>query len=67
MTRRECDALAEALAARAARARSRPGGSSISDYVAPDGSDGAYQSERRVYARDGEPCGVCGDADPRAA
>jgi formamidopyrimidine-DNA glycosylase len=36
------------------------GGSSISDYVAPDGSDGAYQDERRVYARAGEPCLVCG-------
>ena len=36
------------------------GGSSISDYVAPDGSDGAYQDERRVYAREGEPCSACG-------
>ncbi len=36
------------------------GGSSISDYIAPDGSDGAYQDERRVYARTGEPCTVCG-------
>jgi len=36
------------------------GGSSISDYVLPDGSDGAYQDERRVYARTGEPCFVCG-------
>jgi formamidopyrimidine-DNA glycosylase len=36
------------------------GGSSISDYVAPDGSDGAYQDERRVYARTGEACGRCG-------
>ncbi len=36
------------------------GGSSISDYVAPDGSDGRYQDERRVYARTGEPCRSCG-------
>ena len=36
------------------------GGSSISDYVLPDGSDGAYQDERRVYARKGEPCRTCG-------
>lgn len=35
------------------------GGSSISDYIAPDGSDGGYQDERRVYARSGEPCKVC--------
>lgn len=38
------------------------GGSSISDYVQPDGSDGAYQDERRVYAREGEPCLACGAA-----
>ncbi len=35
------------------------GGSSISDYVRPDGSDGAYQDERRAYGRTGEPCGRC--------
>ncbi len=38
------------------------GGSSISDYVAPDGSDGGYQDERRVYARTGSPCRACGTA-----
>jgi formamidopyrimidine-DNA glycosylase len=36
------------------------GGSSISDYLQPDGSDGAYQDERRVYARAGQPCLKCG-------
>jgi formamidopyrimidine-DNA glycosylase len=36
------------------------GGSSISDYVTPDGSDGGYQNERRVYGREGEPCPRCG-------
>jgi formamidopyrimidine-DNA glycosylase len=36
------------------------GGSSISDYVQPDGSDGGYQDERLVYARAGEPCTSCG-------
>ncbi len=36
------------------------GGSSISDYVNPDGSDGGYQNERRVYGREGEPCPSCG-------
>ncbi|HYP78481.1 MAG TPA: bifunctional DNA-formamidopyrimidine glycosylase/DNA-(apurinic or apyrimidinic site) lyase [Polyangiaceae bacterium] len=35
------------------------GGSSISDYVTPDGSDGGYQNERKVYARKGLPCLVC--------
>jgi formamidopyrimidine-DNA glycosylase len=41
------------------------GGSSISDYVTPDGSDGGYQDERRVYARTGEPCLRCGTAIKR--
>jgi formamidopyrimidine-DNA glycosylase len=36
------------------------GGSSISDYVRPDGSDGGYQNERLVYARTGEDCSRCG-------
>ena len=59
VTRRECDALAEALL-RVLRRSIETGGSSISDYVAPDGSDGAYQDERRVYAREGEQCLACG-------
>lgn len=36
------------------------GGSSISDYVRPSGQDGGYQDERKVYAREGGPCPVCG-------
>ena len=35
------------------------GGSSISDYISPDGQDGAYQDERMVYGREGEPCKAC--------
>jgi formamidopyrimidine-DNA glycosylase len=59
VTRRECEALSAAI--RAVLARSiETGGSSIRDYVAPDGADGAYQDERRVYARAGEPCPACG-------
>ncbi|MCU0668876.1 MAG: bifunctional DNA-formamidopyrimidine glycosylase/DNA-(apurinic or apyrimidinic site) lyase [Myxococcota bacterium] len=58
VTRAECDRIAAAL--RRVLVRSiETGGSSISDYVAPDGADGAYQDERRVYARTGEPCHVC--------
>lgn len=37
------------------------GGSSISDYVQPDGTDGGYQNQRRVYARDGAPCMTCAE------
>jgi formamidopyrimidine-DNA glycosylase len=58
VTRRESDAILAALQ-RVLLRSIETGGSSISDYVTPDGSDGAYQSERRVYARKGEPCGVC--------
>ena len=59
MTRREYAAIADGI--RRVLGRSiETGGASISDYVAPDGSDGGYQSERQVYARDGEPCIACG-------
>jgi len=59
LSRRECEALAAGLV-RVLRRSIETGGSSISDYVAPDGSDGAYQDERRVYAREGLPCLACG-------
>ncbi len=36
------------------------GGSSISDYVNTAGEKGTFQLEHRVYAREGEPCIVCG-------
>ena len=59
VTRRECDAIARGLQ-RVLERSIETGGSSISDYVGPDGRDGEYQSERRVYARRGEPCSACG-------
>jgi formamidopyrimidine-DNA glycosylase len=59
VTSAEYERIAEAV--RSVMLRSiETGGSSISDYVAPDGSDGAYQDERRVYAREGEACQRCG-------
>jgi formamidopyrimidine-DNA glycosylase len=61
VTRRECDQIAAAI--REVLARSiETGGSSIRDYVTPDGTDGLYQDERHVYARAGEPCRRCGRA-----
>lgn len=36
------------------------GGSSISDYVNTAGEKGRFQLEHRVYAREGEPCSMCG-------
>ncbi|MAE95283.1 MAG: DNA-formamidopyrimidine glycosylase [Deltaproteobacteria bacterium] len=58
VTRAECERLADALHRIMARSI-ETGGSSISDYVAPDGRDGRYQDERKVYARAGEPCLRC--------
>jgi len=59
VTRRECAAIASAV--RHVLERSiETGGSSIQDFVSPDGSDGHYQDERHVYARAGLPCLRCG-------
>ncbi len=58
LTRAEWRALAAAVR-RVLRRSIAAGGSSISDYVQPDGSDGAYQDERRAYGRTGEPCHRC--------
>jgi formamidopyrimidine-DNA glycosylase len=58
LTRAECGALAAAIR-RVLRRSIATGGSSISDYVQPDGSAGAYQDERRVYGREREPCPRC--------
>ena len=58
VTARECDQIV-AAAKRVMKRSIATGGSSISDYVSPDGSDGGYQNERKVYARKGLPCLVC--------
>ncbi len=36
------------------------GGSSISDYVSPEGIAGSFQDEHGVYGREGQPCSHCG-------
>ncbi|MEZ4282004.1 MAG: bifunctional DNA-formamidopyrimidine glycosylase/DNA-(apurinic or apyrimidinic site) lyase [Myxococcota bacterium] len=64
VTRRECEAIVLGLQ-RVLLRSIETGGSSISDYVAPDGADGTYQDERKVYGRTGEPCLVCGEAIKR--
>ena len=38
----------------------RAGGSSVSDYVDADGEAGFFQIQHRVYARESQPCLVCG-------
>jgi formamidopyrimidine-DNA glycosylase len=54
----ECAAII-AAAQKVMKRSIQTGGSSISDYVNPDGSDGGYQNERRVYGLTGEPCPTC--------
>lgn len=54
----QCDNLAAHLIAVLQRSI-ETGGSSISDYIAPDGQDGTFQDERMVYDREAEPCKVC--------
>jgi formamidopyrimidine-DNA glycosylase len=58
LDRKACDALAKNVRRVLARAI-RAGGSSIDDFIRPDGSDGGYQNERHVYSRTGEPCSRC--------
>lgn len=65
VTSAECDRIATELA-KVLQRSIETGGSSISDYIAPDGQDGAFQDERMVYARAGEPCKVCGSKIRRA-
>jgi len=55
----ECDRIAGSLR-KILRRAIRTGGSSIRDYVSPDGRDGRYQDERCVYARTAHPCLICG-------
>ena len=43
----------------------RAGGSSISDFLHPDGAQGWFQRKLRVYGRAGRPCVRCGEAIKR--
>jgi formamidopyrimidine-DNA glycosylase len=58
VTEQECEAIV-AQAQRVMLRSIETGGSSISDYVRPQGERGRFQDERRVYARTDEPCLVC--------
>jgi formamidopyrimidine-DNA glycosylase len=58
LTRAECERLASAVVS-VLEAGIEAGGSSIADFVRPDGSDGGFQSQHRVYGRAGEPCRRC--------
>jgi formamidopyrimidine-DNA glycosylase len=58
VTRKEYLLLADNVQ-RVLRRSIETGGSSISDFIAPDGKDGQFQNERKVYAREGEACATC--------
>jgi formamidopyrimidine-DNA glycosylase len=55
----ECRNLAKAVR-QVLREAILAGGSTIDDYVHPDGADGGYSRHCRVYGREGEPCPRCG-------
>jgi formamidopyrimidine-DNA glycosylase len=65
LTRAECERIAEGLR-RALQRGIETGGSSISDFLAPDGADGSFQDEHQVYGRTGQPCRACGSRIRRA-
>lgn len=58
LTRVECDRLARGIV-RVLEAGMAAGGSSIDDFVRPDGGSGSYQDQHQVYGRGGEPCPRC--------
>ena len=59
VTRAELERLRQALVDVLTRAIEL-GGSSVSDYVDAAGVAGFFQLEHRVYAREGQPCVLCG-------
>lgn len=42
------------------RASIRKGGTTVSDFINPEGRDGSFQRWLRVYARESQPCRTCG-------
>lgn len=59
LTRKQCEKLMHSVPMVLKRALSR-GGTTLRDFVSPDGKKGSYQREFRVYGREGEPCPNCG-------
>jgi formamidopyrimidine-DNA glycosylase len=58
LTRADCDRLVQAVQ-QIMRRSIRRGGTTVSDYLDPDGSAGRYQRALQVYGRAGEPCWQC--------
>lgn len=61
----DCKSLAQAIR-RVLKRAIELGGSSIDDYLHPDGSDGTFQNRFKVYGRGGQPCKRCGAPIERA-
>lgn len=60
LTRRECDRLAAAIREILTRAIAA-GGTTVSDFLNVDGSEGRFAQELAVYGRAGEACPRCGE------
>jgi formamidopyrimidine-DNA glycosylase len=59
VSRAQYAALAEAVRDILAHAIRR-GGTTLRDFISPDGAPGYFEQELFVYGREGEPCRVCG-------
>ncbi len=61
VSRREYRALASAIRRILSHAIEQ-GGTTLRDFIRPDGEPGYFEQELKVYGRGGEPCRVCGKA-----
>ena len=61
ISRERYRALAEAVQ-RILQAAIARGGTTLRDFLAPDGVPGYFEQELSVYGRGGEPCPACGRA-----
>lgn len=61
VTRARYDRLAAAIKEILTHAITR-GGTTLRDFLAPDGAPGYFEQELRVYGRDSESCRICGSA-----
>jgi len=59
LTRNQCDRIAEAVKIELTRAI-KQGGTSLKDFVQPDGRPGYFAQSLQVYGHKGEPCVKCG-------
>ena len=58
LTRSECTRLVDAIQSILRHAIAR-GGTTLRDFINPDGAPGYFEQELFVYGREGEPCKVC--------